>query len=57
MSMQKWIIVAAMVKQSLDDAFQEIYCGKPNLKPQLLWSHHDAIAKPVFSQICGLKID
>lgn len=46
-----------MVRQSLDIAFQEIYGSKPNLKPQLLWSHHDGIAKPVFSQIRGLKID
>lgn len=46
-----------MVRQSLDIAFQEIYGSKPNLKPQLLWSYHDGIAKPVFSQIRGLKID
>lgn len=46
-----------MVKQSLDIAYQEIYGSKPNPKPQLLWSHHDGIAKPVFSQIRRLKID
>lgn len=46
-----------MVKQYSDIAFQEIYCSKRNLKPQPLWSQHDGIAKPVFSQICGLKID
>ena len=45
-----------MAKQSLDVAFQEIYGSKPNLKPQLLWSHHDGIAKPVFSEIRDLKI-
>lgn len=45
------------MKQSLDIAFQGIYGSKPNLKPQLLWSHHDGITKPVFPQIQGLKID